>query len=845
MIVGRTAELARLRSALGAEPPRASHRLVFLEGAIGIGKSALVNEFLAAWRGARILFARADELDSRIPFDGIRGILESLLDTELGPLLQAHRSPRALLRSVRTGLVASPALLVIDDAHWLDAASITLIEQLLLEPASPGLRLLISHRTGRAPGALAAAARRSGSSMHRIVLAPLAPEDASALLSTQGVDDARLVALGGGNPLFLRLLAEGHHRSGAMQIDPIEAVGASLDDALRGELLALDEEARALLGAMSLRQTVPPGALHLVAGLSEEAGARAADRLAARGLIDVERMRVAHPLVQAAAYRGMSSSSRHRAHRRAAQHASDAIERASQLQHLGAMLDDAELAVIVEAAAIVLATSPQSCIGLLERTRRVPSRERDLLLARALLLDGRPAEAEGLIRAAYRAEEPSGAALALLIQCLRIQGRPDEALELALDASPAASSPEVAVELATLEVMHDGSPSIRSNDRLEALDPASNPPLAAAMSALRALAGLRDGELELARREYASAKHGFARLSGNEVLSVIDAATALGWCAHFLGDFEAGAELLERALGLAERHGRFHALPHLYVVLAFICIPLDRCTEAEEFVELAIDAGRRYNWPDAIPLAATAALVAAPGRVSPADFHTRYRRLQDAGLPQIAWWRRIVELFSVRAAIRLGLEVDHAPLAVGPHDLFGGQKHLGLGELALASGDPATALQHAEAAIAVGLRARHASQTGHGLLFRSQLFHVLGRNADAREDANRAADCFRRGTAPLYAGFAERWVQQLSTPGPSTPGALTEQGGRAASLEGAALTPRERTVAELVAEGRSNRDIAATLHLSPRTVETHVSRILRKTGLRSRAGLARRLDAAG
>ncbi|MCM3658172.1 helix-turn-helix transcriptional regulator [Agromyces mediolanus] len=56
------------------------------------------------------------------------------------------------------------------------------------------------------------------------------------------------------------------------------------------------------------------------------------------------------------------------------------------------------------------------------------------------------------------------------------------------------------------------------------------------------------------------------------------------------------------------------------------------------------------------------------------------------------------------------------------------------------------------------------------------------------------------------------------------------------------LTPRERTVAELVADGHSNRDIAAQLHLSPRTVETHVSRILRKTGVRSRAGIARRLD---
>lgn len=58
------------------------------------------------------------------------------------------------------------------------------------------------------------------------------------------------------------------------------------------------------------------------------------------------------------------------------------------------------------------------------------------------------------------------------------------------------------------------------------------------------------------------------------------------------------------------------------------------------------------------------------------------------------------------------------------------------------------------------------------------------------------------------------------------------------------LSPREAEVAELAAAGMSNREIAATLHLSPRTVEQHVARALQKTGVHSRQQLAQALEAA-
>ena len=58
---------------------------------------------------------------------------------------------------------------------------------------------------------------------------------------------------------------------------------------------------------------------------------------------------------------------------------------------------------------------------------------------------------------------------------------------------------------------------------------------------------------------------------------------------------------------------------------------------------------------------------------------------------------------------------------------------------------------------------------------------------------------------------------------------------------GAALTERERAIARLVAEGASNPEIAQQLFLSRKTVERHVSNVLKKVGARNRADLAARV----
>jgi DNA-binding NarL/FixJ family response regulator len=79
--------------------------------------------------------------------------------------------------------------------------------------------------------------------------------------------------------------------------------------------------------------------------------------------------------------------------------------------------------------------------------------------------------------------------------------------------------------------------------------------------------------------------------------------------------------------------------------------------------------------------------------------------------------------------------------------------------------------------------------------------------------------------------------------------ALAEQCGSAdtpmyrQAREPLPLTDREREIALLIGQGSSNRDIAARLHLSVRTVEGHNHRAMKKTGTTSREELAALLSA--
>ena len=99
----------------------------------------------------------------------------------------------------------------------------------------------------------------------------------------------------------------------------------------------------------------------------------------------------------------------------------------------------------------------------------------------------------------------------------------------------------------------------------------------------------------------------------------------------------------------------------------------------------------------------------------------------------------------------------------------------------------------------------------------------------------RARAAEQRGAAMSWAAAAEYALLLAEDPGPSRPAA--------AGL--GELSARERELVTLVAQGQTNAQIAARLHISVRTVSSHLDRIRDKTGARRRADLTRLALAAG
>jgi DNA-binding CsgD family transcriptional regulator len=120
-------------------------------------------------------------------------------------------------------------------------------------------------------------------------------------------------------------------------------------------------------------------------------------------------------------------------------------------------------------------------------------------------------------------------------------------------------------------------------------------------------------------------------------------------------------------------------------------------------------------------------------------------------------------------------------------------------------------------------------ELGRTLLVQGIVHRRLKHKRAAKDALDRALGIFERLGSPLWTSKARGELARIGLR-PSAP------------LE---LTPTEARVAGLAAAGRTNREIASALYLSPKTVDSNLGRVYRKLGVRSRTELARQLPLDG
>ena len=356
-LVGRDRELALLAGVLSGPGPR----FVLVDGEPGIGKSRLVAEATAAATGARVAWGRCHEDDDAPALWPWRQVLAALTgDPEAvlaGPDDGAFAAFERMLRALVDASADRRVVVVLDDLHWADPASLRLLSFLAVELQHGPVTVLSTSRPVDDDPVVAqvrATLARTAGFVH-VDLGPLDEAATAELVATVAgpdLDDRAVADLhdrSGGNPFFAtelaRVLAEG--RDGP--------VPPGVRDVVLRRLAHLPEDARTVLrlAAVAGQRFDVPLLQRAGAGPDDDALADALEAAEAAHLVRAEgpgRMAFAHALVRESLLADLPELRRSRLHARlaAALTTGDPFERA---HHLVAGLPFTDTATTVAACA--------------------------------------------------------------------------------------------------------------------------------------------------------------------------------------------------------------------------------------------------------------------------------------------------------------------------------------------------------------------------------------------------------------------------------------------------------------------------------------------------------------
>jgi DNA-binding CsgD family transcriptional regulator len=836
------------------------------------------------------LLAEAHDVIARLPPVQRRPLaIALLLEDARGPAPDRRAIGVALLATLRTLARERPLLVAIDDIQWLDPASAAALAFALRRLTDAPLCVLMTERTGTGTDGVLTSELERTLPLERLALGPLSLGAVRRLL--QGRLRAtfprptlrRIYERADGNPFYALELARAlQSREAALSPADELPVPRDLERLLAERLDGLPSETKEPLAAVA---ALAEPTLELV---QEEL----LETALAEGLLVLERDRIrfAHPLLAAVAYQRLAPRARRALHRRLGELVRDQEQRARHLA-LGADEPDPALAATLDAAAAhaqargapeaaaelaehaIMLTPPEDRQGA--AVRRAKAAEYEFLAgedprARALLEEALAADPAGPARARVlqglgqiEGDADVERGIAILREAI-VDARGDDALEAELNAQQAQM---------LHNVPREAEPYARAG--LEFAERVGDPVLLA--SALCSLATIEffighGHRLDLWER----ALELDPQCEALPIAARPD--SAFGWASKWAGDIDRSRELLERARQIGYERGDSTVTGPLFYScnlellagnwrrglelvdeLSALAAQNERpselvmalCAAAHLHAHLGDEAETRRCAAEARRLSDERAWAANTIRVTsaalsllelsldrPAEAFTEARRAMSAERE-----RGVEEpgmLFSfpyeIEAAIALG-DFDEADELLDWIE----ERAVRLdrewaiaciarcrGLLAAARGDEAAATAAFERALQEHERVQYRRfELGRTLLAQGETLRRFKKRRAAREAIESARDLFDELGARLWSAKAGRELARVA--GRRRTGGLTET---------------ERRVAALVASGKSNKEVASELFVTVHTVESNLTRIYEKLGVRSRTELARRLPAA-
>jgi DNA-binding CsgD family transcriptional regulator len=900
-LVERDQEVALIRDSM-AGALRGNGQLVLVEGAPGIGKSRLLDvaRGLAEDKDVAVLSARASELGREVPFELTRQLLGPGVEPPQGDVADGvDRGPDltawfldALLGRIHPPSGRGANLLLVDDAQWADQASLRVLSHLVLRLDELPLLMLVALRPGRGGDDELLTGLRADPRAQRIALDMLSSAGVEEVVSAACGDssDAQIVAAceraSGGNPFYLVELLGELNRSAGVTAEAIsDAAPATVLAAIMARLGRAGQQATALASAVAVLDASP--SLKVAAELAElelPTAELVADELVRAHILAAdEPVRLAHPLIASTLRSDIGPFARARMHGRAAEllaaNGAGDDRVAAHLLLAPAEGDASTVERLRRAAAMARGRGePAIAARLLKRALAEPPDDAVrgevlLSLGEVEAMDGSPdalatlEEALGVVDADRRVE-----ATIALARTLHHAGRFGEAADLAeaarreLAADDARQHMLLGAWFSSAMLHAPLHPRIADEisditDQVRRGDLPDDPTLSALLASWLNRA---DVPVELVR---ALAEHAFEQ---DPLVDGDSRGAALGYAAVVLVCVDAPATvgLLEAAVGAGQERGASIAVAIGRHFLAHAHLHAGRLDQAVTEAELSLEV-YRHGWTESAwstpvltmaqldrgDLDAAAEAIAIgdtadpPGaeramllearaelRIAQGDPAAALQDALGAGSVADTFGVRSTRLFgwprvAARAAHACGEFEEAQRLATDAverarEDGVARQLAAALTAYGTILGEEA-GLQALDEAVEVLDKSPARLQRAHTHLARGRLLRRTGKRSTAREDLYGALELGdAMGALPIVHAAREELR------------ALGLRPRRAARTGVESLTPSERRVAELVAEGNATAQVATELYVTRKTVESHLTQIYRKLNITRRGELA-------